>query len=100
MQQKRGSGIVIEAQTDVLEASAHNGMVSVDDLLGRNPFAVRADRDGNPMFVGTAYEQNVGAFQPLEPDIDIRRDIGSGKMPDVQGAVCIGESSSHKKFLS
>ena len=91
MVQGQGSaGIVIESQPYELEAFTDNGMVPVYYFSGRDAFSVRAYRYGDSVFVGTAYEKNIGALKSLVSYINVRRDIGSGKMPDMQRSVGIG----------
>ncbi len=90
MQGKGSPGVIVEVDRHAPEAVRHDGVVAVDDLLRGHPFPVGPDGDGNPVLVRAADEQHVRPLLPLVAHVDIGRDVGSGKMPQVQGAVGVG----------
>ncbi len=64
-------------------------MVVIDDLLRRSAFFLGSDRNRNTMLIGTADEQSLTSLKALITRIDIGGQICTGKMSEMNRAVCI-----------
>ncbi len=90
MNRQRGSGIIVKAHPETLETFLVHLMKSIDDLLWLNAVLLGPNSDRNPVLVRAANVDDVASFQTLVADIYISWQIGSCKVTDVQGTVCVG----------
>ena len=88
---RRRAGINIERNAELLERLLNNIMVTVHHILRRNPFFLRAERDGHPMLVRPANHQNLFAFQAEIAGVNIRRDVNPREMSDMHRPVRVGQ---------
>ena len=91
MYRRRRAGINIERNAELLERLLNNIMVAVHHILRRNPFFLRAERDGHPMLVRPANHQNLFAFQAEIAGVNIRRDVNPREMSDMHRPVRVGQ---------
>ena len=94
-----GPGIVVKAHPEPLEGGAVELVVAVDDLLRRDLLLLGRDRDRHTVLVGTTHEDDVALPGALEPDIDVRGEIGSGEVTEVDLPVGIREGRGDENAL-
>src|SRR5690606_4836081 len=83
--------VVIEAHSEALEALGDHRMVPVDDLLWAYALGLCLQEDGHAVLVRAADIHDVASLQALVPDVQIGRQIRSGHMSKMDGAVSIGK---------
>jgi hypothetical protein len=71
-------------------------MVVIDHLLGANAFFHGADGNGHAVLVASTDEKDVFFSCPFIPDINISRNIATGKMSYMDGPVSVGKGSGNQ----
>ncbi len=71
-------------------------MIAVDHFLRGNAFFAGFDSDRHAVLIRSADEKDFLAFRPEITHINIGRDIDSCQVPDMDGAVGIGQGRSYR----
>ena len=74
-------------------------MVTVHNILRCDTLFSSTNSYRHTMLVGTTYEEYVPAFETEVTDIDIGRDVNSGKVTYVNGPVRIRKGAGDKRSL-
>jgi hypothetical protein len=70
-------------------------MILIYNLLRSDSFCLRLDRNGDSVFIRTAYKFHILALEPQIPDIYVGRYVAAGKMANVYWSVGIGKSGGY-----
>jgi hypothetical protein len=95
MGRRSGPRVDIKRNTEISEGSFDEFVISIDDLLGGDPFFPCPDGNGHTVFVTTADKENFFAFETQIAGINVRRNIHSGEVSNMHGTVRIRECSSN-----
>ena len=88
--------IYVKRHTEVFERLFDDCVVAVDDLLGGDALFAGTQGNGDTMFVGAAYHDDVASAQTQEAGIDVGRDVDAGQMTDMDRPVGIGEGRRYE----
>ena len=89
-------GIDIEIDAQSGEGILHDLVVFVHDVLRGDTLFTCLDGNRHAMFVAAADEDDILATQAQIPYIDVTRDIGTGKVADVDRAVGVRKRTGHE----
>ena len=70
-------------------------MVTVNNILRANPFLAGFDGDWHAMLIRTADKYHLFAFEAQVANIDIGRNIYTGKVSDVHWTIGVGQGRSY-----
>ena len=73
------------------EGIAKLRVIAIDHVLWRYPFSPRSQHDGHAMLIRATDEDQVFAKQAPVAAIDIRGQVGTRQVADVQGPIGIGK---------
>ena len=85
----RCARVDVETDSEILKCLFVEGVVLVDDVLGCNAVLASLHHNGDTVFVGTTDVDYIAVAEPLIPHINIRRDIHTRHMANMDGAVGI-----------
>jgi hypothetical protein len=80
-----------EFHPDTLKGIPNNGMVAIHQIPGVDPLFAGLQCDSDPVFIRTANQQDILAFGPQIAMINIRRQVTSSQMTNVNRPVGIGQ---------
>ncbi len=95
----RGTAVHVEAPMESAEGLAVRRVIMIDDLLRCHTLLLGGDGDGHAVFIGPADVQDALAVQTQEPRIDVRRQIRTRDVPQVQIAVGVGKGGCDEILL-
>ena len=87
--------IDIEMDAKVLEGLAHHRMVLVHDGFRRGAILHGPNGDGRAMLITATDEKHLLATRTQATYIDVRRQVSPSDVPDVQGAIGIGQGGGN-----
>ena len=99
MRRRRSARIDVERHAQALERILDDPVVTVDNLLRRDPLLAGLDGDGYTVLVRSADRHDVAAPQTQVTRVDVGGDIDARQMADVHGTVGVGESRSNQVTL-
>ena len=94
-----GAGIDVEGDAKFFKRFLDHFVVLVNDRLGSCSLLFCLDRDRDTVFIGASDEENILPLQSEVTGINIGRYVYSGQMPDVDRAICIGQSGGDQGSL-
>ncbi len=89
-----GAGIVVKTHSKRLKRVLVGRMIAIDDVFRIDRFLLRRNSEGHAVFIRSADEQNVSAFQSLVARIDIGRQIRARKVSQVDVPVGVWQCRS------
>lgn len=95
----RGPMIDVESDPKAIEGLQVDGMIAVDDGPGIHALLFGLHGDRCPVLVRTADEEHVFSFGAQVADEDVRREISSGDVADMKGAIGVGEGGGYRVAL-
>ncbi|CAI8254808.1 MAG: Uncharacterised protein [Flavobacteriia bacterium] len=97
---RRGTAVDIEGDAEFLERSLHHIVVAVHDRPRLHSFLSRTHGDGHTVFVRTANKADILPHLAEKTNVDIRRKITARYVPDVHGAVGVGQCCRDQMTLA
>src|SRR5690606_35632689 len=94
---RRRAVIDVEGNPKAVKTLRNLRMVFVYNLLRTNTFFLSFYRDGCAMLIRAANMQHIVTVEALKTSKDIRRNIGSCQMSDMEESVCIRQCGSYSK---
>ena len=87
----------IEVDAESFKSIPHNFMVLVYNLLGCDAFIFSFDGNRNAVFIASTYKKHIFTFHPKIPHINIGRDVTTGQVSDMYGAICVWKRGGYGK---
>ena len=97
---RRCAAVDIEGDTEFLERPLHHIVVAIHDRPRLHAFLSRTHGDGHTVFVRTADKANILPHLAEKTNVDIRRKITARNVPDVHGAVGVGQCCRDQMTLA
>ena len=98
----RRTGINIKRNSKFLKRLFNKAMISIYNILRSYSFFTRTNGNGHSMFIRTSDKKDIFFFQTEIADIDISRNIHTGKMTNMHRTISVRQCRSHSrsfKFL-
>lgn len=96
MNRAGGSGEIIKFNTPGVEGIGDDLVIIINDFLRSYAFFARFQRDGYPVFIGSANKQYVFPFRTKEANVDIAGEKTTGHVTDVERAIRVGKGAGNK----
>jgi hypothetical protein len=81
---------MVKTNPQVLEGPGYLSMVTIDNNLRLYAFLSSTEHDGHTMLVGPANVDNIATFEPEIPDKNVRRQIDTCNVPNVNRPIGVG----------
>ena len=91
-----GAAIDVERDAELRHRLLDDGVIAVDDVLGRDALVLCLDGDGYAVLVAAANHHHVLAAQAQVACVDVGRNIHSSQVSDVHRTVGIGQSGGYQ----
>ena len=91
-----GAGVDVKVDAEPGERILHDAVVFVHDVLRGDSLGARLDGNGHAVFIGSADEDDILAFQTEVADVNVARNVGAGEVADMDRTVRIGECAGHE----
>ena len=87
----RGAAVVVEADVQPGEGLLHLFVVQIHNLPGRGALFFCTKRDRRTVFIAPTNPKHVLARAAQVPDVDVRREVRTGNVSQVNRAIGVGQ---------
>ena len=95
----RRTPVGVKGDPEVSKGLADDSVIAVYDVLGADALLLCLDGDGDAMLITSADEEHLFALETQVASIDIGGYVDAGEVPDVHGAVSIGQGGGDEGTL-
>ena len=93
----RGARIYVERYAQLLHRVADDGVVAVDDILGRDSLFACLDGDGHSVLVAATHHDDVVATQAEIARVYVGRHVDACEVTDVHRPVGVGQCGGYER---